>query len=261
MKDLSKRVLSGLIGFILLLFIVYKGGILLNLSIYIVSIIGIRELYRAFEKIDIKPIYLIGYIGSTILLFAFIYNPQLINLALALIVILSMSLIVFTKDKNIKDICVTLLGIFYIPFLLFHIIYLGNTKYIWLIFIISFGTDTFAYITGNLIGKRKLSPNVSPNKTVEGSIGGIIGAIVLSLVYANINGIASPMHIVIVSLLGSMISQVGDLTASKIKRYAGIKDYGFIMPGHGGVLDRFDSIIFATPIVYYYIKIFIISYR
>ena len=258
MKDLSVRVLSGLIGIVLLLFIVYKGGILLNLSIYIVSIIGIRELYKAFEKIDINPVYPIGYIGSTMLLLAFIYKPELINLVLALSIIISMSLIVFTKDRNIKDIGVTLLGIFYIPFLLFHIIYLGNTKYIWLIFIISFGTDTFAYITGNLIGKRKLSPNVSPNKTIEGSIGGIIGAIVLSLIYANLKDISSPIHIILISLMGSVVSQIGDLTASKVKRYAGIKDYGFIMPGHGGILDRFDSIIFATPVVYYYIKIFII---
>ena len=258
MKDLSVRVLSGLIGIVLLLFIVYKGGILLNLSIYIVSIIGIRELYKAFEKIDINPVYPIGYIGSTMLLLAFIYKPELINLVLALSIIISMSLIVFTKDRNIKDIGVTLLGIFYIPFLLFHIIYLGNTKYIWLIFIISFGTDTFAYITGNLIGKRKLSPNVSPNKTIEGSIGGIIGAIVLSLIYANLKDISSPIHIILISLIGSVVSQIGDLTASKVKRYAGIKDYGFIMPGHGGILDRFDSIIFATPVVYYYIKIFII---
>lgn len=258
MKDLSKRIFSGLIGFALLLFIVYRGGILLNLSVYIVAIIGLRELYKAFEKINIQPIYAIGYFGATILFLAFAYKPDLINLALALNIILSMSLIVFKEDMNIKDSSLTLLGILYIPFLLFHIINLNGTKYIWLIFIISFGTDTFAYITGNLIGKRKLSPNVSPNKTVEGSIGGIVGAAILALVYSNINNIAKPIDIIIISLLGSIVSQIGDLTASKIKRKAGIKDYGFIMPGHGGVLDRFDSIIFATPIIYYYINIFII---
>ncbi len=258
MKDLSKRVFSGLIGFGLLLFIVYKGGILLNLSIYIVAMIGIRELYKAFEKIDISPIYLIGYIGTTILFLVFAYNPNLIKVALSVSIIFTLCLIVFAENINIKDVGLTLLGILYIPFLLFHIIYLGNTKYIWLIFIISFGTDTFAYITGNLIGKRKLSPNVSPNKTVEGSIGGIIGAILLSFIYANVNDIGKTIDIMIIAFIGSIISQIGDLTASKIKRYAGIKDYGFIMPGHGGVLDRFDSIIFATPVIYYYISIFII---
>lgn len=258
MKDLSKRVFSGLIGFVLLLFIVYKGGILLNLSVYVVAIIGIRELYKAFEKININPIYPVGYLGATGLFLSFAFDPSLMDLSLVLIVISAMCLIVFIKSINIKDVAFTLLGILYIPFLLFHIIYLNNTKYIWLIFIISFGTDTFAYIVGNLIGKRKLSPNVSPNKTVEGSIGGIIGAIVLALIYSNINNIAKPMDIIIIGLLGSIISQVGDLTASKIKRQAGIKDYGFIMPGHGGVLDRFDSIIFATPVIYYYISIFII---
>lgn len=258
MKDLSIRVFSGLIGFGLLLFIVYKGGVLLNLSIYIIAIIAIRELYKAFEHIDIKPIYSIGYFGVTFLFLVFTLSPNLINIALTLLTISSLSLIVFFEHIKVKDIALTLLGILYIPFLLFHIIYLGNTKYIWMIFIISFGTDTFAYITGNLIGKRKLSPKVSPNKTVEGSIGGIIGAVVLSLIYANINNIGSIVDIVIISFLGSIISQIGDLTASKIKRQAGIKDYGFIMPGHGGVLDRFDSIIFATPVIYYYISIFII---
>lgn len=258
MKDLSIRVLSGVIGIGLLLFIVYRGGILLNLSIYIVAIIGIRELYKAFEKINVRPIYSIGYFGATILFLAFMFDPSHINLVLALMIILSMCLIVFFKEIKVRDVGLTLLGIFYIPFLLFHIIYLGNTKYIWLIFIIAFGTDTFAYITGNLIGKTKLSPNVSPNKTVEGSIGGIIGAIILSIIYANINDIGSTVDIVIISFIGSVISQIGDLTASKIKRQAGIKDYGFIMPGHGGVLDRFDSIIFATPVIYYYISIFII---
>lgn len=257
MKDLSKRVFSGVIGFGLLLFIVYKGGFLLNLSVYIVAIVGMRELYKAFEKIHIKPLYFVGYLGTSALFLAFTYRPELINLALSLSVILAMCLIVFLKDINIKDASLTLLGILYIPFLLFHIIYLNDTAYIWLVFIISFGTDTFAYITGNLIGKRKLSPNVSPNKTIEGSIGGIVGAIVIAIIYSNINNLAKPIDIFIIALLASIISQIGDLTASKIKRQAGIKDYGFIMPGHGGVLDRFDSIIFATPVIYYYISIFI----
>lgn len=257
MKDLSKRVFSGLIGFFLLLFIVYKGGMLLNFSIYIVAIIGIRELYKAFEKINITPNYIIGYLGSTGLFFAFIYNQSLLNLVLTLSIIICLSVIVFAKDISIKDITATLLGILYIPFLLFHIIYLVDTKYIWFIFIISFGTDTFAYITGNLIGKRKLSPKVSPNKTIEGSIGGVVGAIILLLIYANISEIGDTLNIIIISLIGSIVSQIGDLTASKIKRQAGIKDYGFIMPGHGGILDRFDSIIFAAPVVYYYTSIFI----
>lgn len=258
MKDLSKRVFSGIIGFALLLFIVYRGGNLLNLSVYLVAIIGLRELYKAFEKINVNAMYFVGYFGTTVLFLTFAYRPELINLALSLSVILSMCLIVFKEDINIKDSSLTLLGILYIPFLLFHIINLNDTEYIWLIFIISFGTDTFAYITGNLIGKRKLSPNISPNKTVEGSIGGMIGAVILALIYSSINNIARPVEIIIISLLASIVSQIGDLTASRIKRKAGIKDYGFIMPGHGGVLDRFDSIIFATPVIYYYISIFII---
>lgn len=258
MKDLSKRVISGLIGFLLLIFIVCKGGYLLNFSIYLVALVGLRELYKSFEHIGVLPIYYIGYFGSTILFLAFCYKPNLVSLSLALIVIISLSCLLFLKNMKLDSVALTILGIYYIPFLLFHIIYLSNTKYIWFVFIIAFGTDTFAYITGNLIGKRKLSPKISPNKTIEGSIGGILGAVLLSIVYANLIGIKEPINIIIISFIGSIVSQIGDLTASKIKRIAQIKDYGFIMPGHGGVLDRFDSIIFATPVVYYCISILII---
>ncbi len=258
MKDLSKRVVSGLIGFLLLILIVYRGGYLLNASIYLVSLVGLRELYKSFEHIGISPIYYIGYFGSTILFLAFTYRPDLIILSLAIIVMVCLVCLLFLRNIKLEGVALTILGIFYIPFLLFHIIYLGDTDYIWFIFIIAFGTDTFAYITGNLLGKRKLSPKISPNKTIEGSIGGILGAILLSLIYANLVGIDQSLKITIISFIGSIVAQMGDLTASKIKRMAKIKDYGFIMPGHGGVLDRFDSIIFATPVVYYCITIFII---
>ena len=258
MKDLGIRVLSGVIGFLLLLYIVTKGGGLLNLAIYILSIIGLRELYKAFENMGMKPLAPIGYLGATSLFLAFVYDPSLISLSLTLTTMLGLLMIIFLRDISIKDIGLTLLATLYIPFLLFHIIFLAGTKYIWLVFTISFGTDIFAYLAGNLFGKRKLAPKISPNKTIEGSIGGIVGAIGLSLIYGYFFHLGDPISIVIIALLGSIISQMGDLTASRIKRQAGIKDYGFIMPGHGGVLDRFDSIIFATPVVYYYVSIFII---
>ncbi len=160
------------------------------------------------------------------------------------------------KEINIEDMGATLLGVLYIPYLLSHIYYLDGTKYIWLIFIIAFGTDTFAYIVGNLFGKNKLSPNISPNKTIEGSLGGILGSLVLTIIYSLIMGLSPLWKLVVLSIIVSVFSQMGDLVASKIKRKANIKDYGFIMPGHGGVLDRFDSIIFSSPLIYYFVKCF-----
>jgi phosphatidate cytidylyltransferase len=109
------------------------------------------------------------------------------------------------------------------------------------------------------LGKRKLCPDVSPKKTVEGSIGGIFGSIIGVLLWSYfISSTATAWYqIILLGIVAGVISQIGDLSASLIKRYIGVKDYGKIMPGHGGILDRFDSILFTAPIVYYYIKIFI----
>lgn len=101
----------------------------------------------------------------------------------------------------------------------------------------------FAYIFGNLFGSKKLGSKLSPNKTIEGSLGGILGSLILSIILLNILN-QGQWKIIVLSNLASIMAQLGDLTASRIKRITGIKDYGYIMPGHGGILDRFDSIIF-----------------
>ena len=137
-------------------------------------------------------------------------------------------------------------------------------KYIvWLIFISSWGSDTFAYLTGMLFGKHKLVPNLSPKKTVEGAIGGIIGSMLLGAIYTYIvfNKLTDDIYMssVRVSIgcgVGSIISMIGDLTASGIKRNYDVKDYGNIIPGHGGILDRFDSVIFTAPALYFILNLF-----
>lgn len=258
MKDLSKRTFSGLIGLILLVYIVLNGGYLLYFSIYILSLVGLREFYKAIENIEIKPVYTIGYATSTALFMNFIMQNRYLDIIITLLILSLLVLIVINKNVSVQDISMTILGIFYIPFLLFHIIYLENTKYIWLVFIIAFGTDTFAYIAGNLFGKNKLCPNVSPKKTIEGSIGGILGSTILLIIYSSYFDLNPMWKMIVLSIICSITSQLGDLAASKIKRISGIKDYGFIIPGHGGVLDRFDSIIFTAPVIYYYISSFLI---
>ncbi len=258
MKDLSKRFLTGFIGLILLIFIVLKGGYFLSFAVYIVSIIGLREFYKAIEKININPIYPVGYLGTTGLFISIMLESKYLGLVFTLIIISLFILLLINKNINIEDISTTFLGIIYIPFSLFHIIFLDKTKYIWLVFIISFGTDTFAYLAGNLFGKRKLCPKISPNKTIEGSIGGILGSIILLIVYSIYFDLSPMWKIILLSIFCSIMAQLGDLVASKIKRICGIKDYGYIMPGHGGILDRFDSIIFTAPVIYYYISIFLI---
>jgi phosphatidate cytidylyltransferase len=256
-KEFGKRLSSGIIGIILLVLVVTKGGFYLSTSIFIISLIGLREFYKALNNLEIRPNELIGNLGTIAIFLANLTPGNSVDLVVTFIIITLLISTLFEKDTKIQDISATLLGILYVPFLIFHVSYLDGTNYIWLVFIIAFGTDTFAYLAGNLFGKRKLCPTISPKKTIEGSIGGVIGSLFLTIIFAIVMEINPLWKLMILSILTSIISQLGDLVASKIKRIAKIKDYGFIMPGHGGILDRFDSIILAAPVIYYYVKYFL----
>ena len=111
-----------------------------------------------------------------------------------------------------------------------------------------------SYITGMLIGKHQLT-KVSPKKTIEGSIGGIIGAVILTIIYHQFLGLDDMIKYIILAIIGGILSQIGDISASSIKRKANIKDYGNILKGHGGIMDRFDSVIFLGPVVYYFVTL------
>ena len=108
------------------------------------------------------------------------------------------------------------------------------------------------YFIGMYFGRRKLAPTLSPKKTVEGSLGGILGSVFGCLLFYVIVHVGSIPHMLLMGIFGSILAQVGDLSASLLKRQIGIKDYGNLIPGHGGILDRFDSIIFTAPAIYYY---------
>lgn len=257
MGDLGKRIASGVIGLILLITIVFIGGIPLNIGIVFLSLLGLYELFRALKKLGFNPITTIAYIATIFVYLRVFYSYITMEFILTFLIILLFSIAVLQSDKNLIDVSLTLLGIIYIPYLLSFLVFLDGTKYVWIIFTIAFGTDTFAYLIGSKIGKNKLCPSISPKKSVEGAIGGIFGSIIVTLIYSYIFGIGPWWKLLILSVLGSIASQLGDLSASKIKRYTGIKDFGKIMPGHGGMLDRFDSIIFASPVVYYYVIFFL----
>ena len=152
-------------------------------------------------------------------------------------------------------------GIFYVSIMLSFIYQtrmIENGAYIvWLIFLCSWGCDTCAYCVGVLLGKHKMAPILSPKKSVEGAIGGVCGAFLLTLLYSFIfraqMGVSLKEMLILglISAVGGLISMVGDLAASAIKRNYEIKDYGTLIPGHGGILDRFDSVIITAPIIYY----------
>jgi len=256
-KEIYKRILSGIIGIMLLLMILFKGGYLLYFSVLLISLIGLREFYKALEVKKIVPCYYLGYFGTLgIYFFYFFRSTYLIPFA-TIYVLIMLATVIFNKNMTIEGLSVTILGVIYIPIMLLHLLFLSETIYIYLVFVVAFGTDTFAYIAGNLFGKNKLCPSISPNKTIEGSIGGTLGTVLIVMLFSFYFNIKPVWMMILFSIISSLIAQLGDLVASKIKRISGIKDYGFIMPGHGGVLDRFDSIIFTAPVVYYFISIFI----
>lgn len=260
-----KRILTSILGIPLLIFILILGGIPLLVSLIIIASIGLYELYKTF-KITNKIYILTEIIISAGLLIIMYQFPNFILPYLVLTFIFHFIYQLITKKPSFETAILGFTGIVYISFLLGHILLFDKILYgnylIWLIFIIAWLTDTFAYFTGIYLGKHKLCPSISPKKTIEGSIGGILGSLIICIIYGiylnkiqNIN--IALLHYIILGVITSIISQFGDLTASLIKRNYGTKDFGNIFPGHGGILDRFDSILFTAPIVYYYINIFI----
>lgn len=256
------RILSALVAIPLLLTIVIKGGLLLKVAVLVVSILGLNEFYNAFRNINLYPIKYIGLV-SIILIFLFTLKNTNANYIM-LWFFINMILVLFCslrKKTDLNSSILTVFGIFYIVFFIYHVVFIANLTYnyqlIWLIFITAWATDTFAYFTGYLFGKKKLCPEISPKKTIEGAVGGVLGSILTCSLFMYYFNPQLLIHGFLIGFSGSIVGQTGDLTASLFKRYVGIKDYGKIMPGHGGVLDRFDSILFTAPLVYYYIVLFI----
>jgi phosphatidate cytidylyltransferase len=183
---------------------------------------------------------------------------------IAIFVLFTVSLLSKGK-KNVQDVMITLFGMVYIPFFLMFLTLTRQLEHgeylVWFIFLGAWITDSFAYLVGKACGKHKFS-KISPNKTIEGAIGGLVFCAIFYGIYTALLkhwGIVE-LNIVTMVLVGfviSLISQIGDLSASSIKRFCEVKDFGKIMPGHGGVLDRFDSIIMISPFVYLFMQFFV----
>lgn len=247
------------------------GGAYLQVALIIVSLIGMFEFFRAY-KIDSLPMKILGYIGAIIFYMMIIWDKiSYLQEFFGIFMLILLIGYVFTYPKyDLKDIMLVLIGFFYVAYLLSYILMVREDPtygpwLIWLIFIVAFGSDTCAYFIGVKFGKNKLARHLSPKKSVEGSIAGIIGATLLSVLYGvilyqtgHITDSAKIIPFFFIGGIGSVLSQIGDLAASAMKRQNKIKDFGSIMPGHGGVLDRLDSIIFTAPFVYYIMKFFIL---
>lgn len=270
---LFKRLSSAIVGILLTISIIFFAPpICVNILVLILSLMGLYEMFLVLEKANLRPLKYIGYLSSLIILFlGYIDNKISINAAIILILALGFLLMmILTSSKlriSFQDISATFFSIFYIVFMLSFTVltfYLENGKYlIWYVILSSWATDTFAYFVGTSLGKHKLSPIISPNKTIEGAIGGVIGCVIIFIIYSIVlntylNLGINILYISVIAVICSIISQYGDLFASAIKRLSSVKDFGEIMPGHGGILDRIDSLIFVSPFLYY---VFLLMFR
>lgn len=246
------RIISALVLLPIFFFVIIYGGLVTKLAVLIVALISIKEFTNAFAESGIKPTNAILYIITILFLVPSWQNIWSVLPVLLFILVVGESILLIFGKKTVEDISVSILTFVYITVALSSVIVVREASFdfIWYIFIFAWATDTCAYFAGFAFGKHKLMPKVSPKKTIEGAIGGIIGCIIISTVYAYF---VHPEYILLIgvsALIGSVISQAGDLFASSFKRKLGVKDYGNLIPGHGGMLDRIDSIIFTAPFTY-----------
>lgn len=256
------RFRSSVLLVIITLITVIMGGNLLYGVVGIISLIGLTELYKLL-KINNS---LIGYIGyaACIAYYGLVYfeaKEHMMLLFIAFMLVLMIAYVLTFPKYRSEQICLVFFGLFYVAVMLSHIYQVRELQdglwLVWLLFIGAWGSDTCAYLVGISIGKHKMTPKLSPKKSIEGGIGGIIGAALIGFIYGlvirhKVDSFTNPqVAFAIICGASSVVSQIGDLAASAIKRNYDIKDYGKLIPGHGGILDRFDSIIFTAPIVYY----------
>ena len=271
------RLLSGIALLVILITVIVLNGPVLEIFTLLISLCGFMELVRACgvrnqgEKAALPEI--VGYVGILCydgLLFLGSRDAfQQYGMLVLILTIMGMLLCyVLTFPRyDARQVMAATFAYFYAPVLLSYIYQTRNLpggKYVvWLIFCASWACDTCAYAVGMLFGKHKMAPVLSPKKSVEGAIGGIVGAALVGFLYAlalKLSGVLPPggaklYAFGLISAVGAVLSQAGDLAASGIKRNYGMKDYGRLIPGHGGIMDRFDSVIVTAPLIYYLAKL------
>jgi len=251
-----KRILSALIGAPLLLLLTWLGGLYLAILVVGLSLLALREfLIIGREAGFIRQSKLIGaFCALWLAVFLTGHIQWLLPLGLIWFVIIFGKYSLSYPQVSLEESSYGFLAFIY-PVALFTYLYFlrefpHGLYWCFYVFLLVWITDTGAFLVGNALGKRKLAPKVSPNKSVEGAIGGLLAAILFGFAFWLITHLGSLPAILILSLVTSIVSQIGDLFESALKRSAQVKDSGTIIPGHGGILDRFDSLLFALPVVY-----------
>ena len=263
------RVISGIVGIGLSAYVIQEGGRTFGIVAAMLALLAWIEFTRAFSHRGGNPTLFTGVLGIGGMLYGAFYG-RLDVLLLSLMgatLLAALTCVLLRGDVSVPDVGISIAGICYIGLPFAHLIMLRHlsggtyttpvgsfdlgTAMVWVMFIGTWASDSFAYFAGNAFGSHRLAPAISPNKTVEGFLGGLVGTVAVTA------GLGYVLHFPLESMAGlgaaiAVLGTLGDLVESMMKRHTGIKDSGAIIPGHGGVWDRFDSVLFTAPLVYYY---------
>ncbi|AGB40663.1 CDP-diglyceride synthetase [Halobacteroides halobius DSM 5150] len=264
---LIKRVLSTILGVPLLVLIFKIGGwIFFGFNLLVIAV-GMNEYYKLVEAKGIKVNkilgVLLGWLLNSAIYFGFSSQQIIALLMLGLVIILLKQILIKLDKAVILTTATTYFGVFYMAGLFSYLTLLYNLQFetlqssaiiIWLPILATWVTDTGAYFIGKSLGQNPLAPKISPNKTIEGAIGGVVSSILITILFSVYLDFGYLSGIVLGTLIGTF-AQLGDLSESAFKRDAQIKDSGNLIPGHGGLLDRIDSLLFVLPVAYYYLEL------
>lgn len=271
------RVLTAVIGVPLILLLIHTGGLPFSVFIGAASMLSLMELFSLLDKAGFGARRLIGYPAAVLLFISFIlpasadtrlkiqlHEPALLGFALsAAVIAMTVAEIFYVKTRSLARCASTLFAVLFATWPLAHVVLLRELiplgkEWCLFLFVTIWATDTLAYIAGSSLGKKKIAPRISPKKSLEGLFGGILGAVsaasILWLVYFRPAGLPYGETAILGAGLG-IIGQLSDLVESMIKREAQVKDSSDLLPGHGGILDRFDSFFLTAPLLYYYFMI------
>jgi len=260
--------------FIPCLFVItWRGGIFFLLLIDLVILLGMREFYQLMQAKGFRPYRALGVFCGL----AFSWYVFRGGAAVSLVVTASLLLIMTgelwrrTMDRSLVHIAVTVLGVMYVGWLGSHLVMLRElpgvrgvddhigARLVFFTAAVTWAGDTAAYLSGVALGRHKLIPRISPNKSVEGAVGGLLGAALMGWLCAEtFAAFITPLTGALLGLVAGGCGMLGDLVESLIKRDVGIKDSATLLPGHGGILDRFDSLLFTAPVLYYYFHFFVV---
>ncbi|MBQ9979494.1 MAG: phosphatidate cytidylyltransferase [Oscillospiraceae bacterium] len=259
---MKSRLIVSAIGVpILIIVLLFAPAQLFSIILAAMCVVAMHEVLSVTGFVKNRRILVTSMVYAGIIPFWACYGksyPVLLVLTFAYVVILALFMMASKGEIQFTQVATAFCAAFFIPMFLSALLALMDARegrfLLFFPFIIAFSSDTGAFFTGKYMGRRKLAPLLSPNKTVEGSIGGIVASVIAMLIYGIIMMLPFGLYvrigsIIICAVIGAVAGQFGDLVFSCIKRQAGIKDYGNLMPGHGGILDRFDSVIFVTPLV------------